>query len=100
MLNKTTTDLEELRKNRFSNFAWGTVLQTWDIEEYTIVKYQDKIGDKNVCYHMWLDGKDTNRSTFSLEEAIIDVIAIKYDGINSYAGIYFSKMIGLNKKEE
>jgi len=45
-----------------------------------------------------VDGKDTARSNISLESAIVEAIAYKYDGCNSKAGYYFDKMIGLDKK--
>ena len=46
-------------------------------------------------FHPYIDFKDTNTSFGSIEEALCHSIAILFDGVNSYAGHYFCKMIGM-----
>jgi hypothetical protein len=93
-----TTDLDIIRK-RPKLFTWGKILGFYDIEEYTIAKYQEIYnGEKrDILYHIWICGKDTSQSSQTLEGALIYAFSRKFDGLNSQAGYYFQKMIGLIK---
>lgn len=87
------------------NFVWGPVKQEHEIGEYMIIEYYPRIFKNGIntnkfetektCFHAYLNNKDTNHSYHTLDEALIGVIALKYDGVNSRAAEYFSKMIGV-----
>jgi hypothetical protein len=99
-----TTDIVKIKEG--SPFTWGEVLDIIEFNEYAVVKYHPwktdggsvLTGNVNydfVEYHGWLNGKDTSTSSNTLESAIVGLFALKYDGLDSQAGYYFIKMIGL-----
>lgn len=101
--------LTEIEKNLVAGAetmatAWGEVVDSWKVQDIIIVKY---LGDTNEYrYHSYrvIDNShivDTHRSFYSFEACLTYTIAIKYDGINSRAGEYFCRMVGmdLTKKE-
>lgn len=75
-------------------FAWGVIKDIHSIGDYQIVEYIDQ-KDKNICYHGYVDYKDTNESYSSLDSALVGCIGYKYEGRNGRAAMYFEKMIGL-----
>lgn len=100
---KRTTDLNQLKNG--APYTWGEVVTIHEIGEYAIVESIDwaskkteimtgVIGD-TTKYHPYVNEQNTNHSYSSLDEAIIGAIAYKYDGLNSQAAYFFSKMIGL-----
>ena len=75
-------------------FPWGLVIQTIDLEGYTFKKYHpyknDTFGRPNqpedrgkVLYHVYVDGKDTNVSTHTLEGAMLVAISAKMLGAHA-----------------
>jgi hypothetical protein len=86
------------------DFPWGPIERVHEIGEYQIVEYHPQVF-KNCCgtgeyheythYHSYRDGKDCRTSYETLDEALIGVIACKYDGANSQAAAYFGRMIGI-----
>lgn len=79
----------------FDKFSWGQVVETYKIEGYTIKKYHPYIrmnqtrayfesqssnratDKKATLYHIYVDGKDTNVSTKTLEGAMLVAISVK-----------------------
>jgi hypothetical protein len=99
-----TTDIVKIKNGGL--FTWGETLDIVEFNEYVVVKYHPwKIKGMNVLtgdinydsdlYHSWLNGKDTCHSSTTLEGAIVDLFALKYDGLNSHAGYFFARMIGI-----
>ena len=91
-------------------YVWGEVSFVHQIGVYAIIEYVCNFGDNKgkVLFHPAIrtdkfkernGGKfywqDTSTSYDSLEKAIIGAIAYNFDGPNSRAANYFSKMIGL-----
>jgi len=86
------------------DFPWGPIERVHEIGEYQIVEYHPQVF-KNCCgtgkhhdytqFHPYRDGKSDGNSYCSLDDALIGVIARKYDGINSQAAAYFGRMIGI-----
>jgi hypothetical protein len=90
-----TTNLNELRQD--SKFTWGDILQFYDVGPYVIAEYIPlRDSSSELYYHVWVDGKDSCRSSCTLEGALAEAMAYKYDGINSQAGMFFTRMIGLS----
>lgn len=100
-------------KKSWVYYIWGEVKEIHIIGVYGVIEYVRRNGDDKdkIYFHpvLWTDKykehhnnhyywEDTNRSFHTLEEAIIDVIAYNFDGLNSQAGHYFSKMVGLSKE--
>lgn len=79
MFNKTTTDLDIIRKNP-SRFTWGKVTTIHDIGRYTLVEYvspPNNLHDKErTLFHSYVDGKNTNTSHTSLESGLVYAMAI------------------------
>ena len=56
------------------------------------------VNKKEINFHPFIDGRDTNQSYHSLEAALVGVIAYKYEGCNHHADTYF--IIALEKIHE
>lgn len=88
-------------KKIHSDFVWGEIITIHSIYEYTIVEYYDRVRDgstitKEIDYDTIRFHDPVNSCSYnSFDEALINIIAIKYDGNNSQAGYYFCKMIGM-----
>ena len=93
---ETTTNLSRLRKGT-GRFSWGRIIEWYDIDIYTIVKYEADFGnDKGeIKFHYWVAERDTCHSTNTLEGALAGAMAYNFDGINSQAGYFFCRMIGV-----
>lgn len=112
------TDIEDLKPLKGTGvlapnerpFPWGPIQRTHHIGRYDIVEYirdnsklhflpeeEERVRKEHgaTFYHAYVDGQDTSRSFHSLEAAIVDAIAHAHDGINTKAGTYFCRMIGL-----
>lgn len=94
-----------IEKETLKKFPWGPVVAVHEIGEYSVVEYHPEVFEKSTGtgrhheytnFHPYLNGKDTSQSFDTLDGALIGVIALKYDGLNSQAAYYFSKMIGLD----
>ncbi len=77
-------------------FHWGQVIKTHIIGEFQIIEYEAIFNGKNqgIRFHPYINFCDIGNSYYSLDEAIIGVIAYKYDGCNSQAASFFNRMIG------
>ncbi len=104
----STTDIERIRSGE--RFTWGHVDKIYDIEEYTIVRFNPRIVDGftvthsidygKFSYHAWISGKDTCRSYDSLEAAINGAICYKIEGPNGRLANYIQILLeALSKKE-
>lgn len=69
-----TTDLEVIRQ--FPNrFTWGKVIKIHNIGPYTFVEHVDSAG--KIHFSVYVDGKSTNTSTYTLDGALIVAIGRK-----------------------
>lgn len=79
MFDKTTTDLDVIRKTP-SRFTWGKVTNIHDIGRYTLVEYVDMKKGSSIytitLYHTYVDGKSTHTSHTSLESGLVYAMAI------------------------
>lgn len=88
-----------------NKYVWGPVITVHTIGIYDIVEHHPSIIEdgrgtgkydhKKSQFHPYIDGNDTCHGYDTLEEAIVGAIAQKFDGLNSQAAYYFSKMIGI-----
>jgi hypothetical protein len=93
---RNTTDITLLKKG--ITFTWGTVVQIHEVGPYAVVEYIDSHG--TLLFHSYADGKDLSQSTDTIEGALAHAIAVKWDGINTQAGRYFVRMIGVTVPED
>lgn len=77
-------------------FIWGDVINIHCIGEYQIIEAEY---NGNIEYHGYINYNDMHFSYKSLDEALIGIIGIKYDGRETTAPYYFAKMVGMCKKE-
>ena len=77
-------------------FVWGDVINVHCIGEYQIIEAEY---NGEVDYYGYIDYNDTRFSYKSLDEALIGIISIKYEGRETTAPYYFAKMIGMNRTE-
>lgn len=96
---ESTTDLEAIRRG--APFTWGKVLEIIEAKDYTIIRHIPRqVGNVRSVeplpehFHGYLDGKDTCRSSATLDGILAQCMALKHDGLNSQAAHYFLKMIG------
>jgi len=78
------------------NFTWGRVVRLHVVGEYEIVEYiaehVEETKDRTQ-FHVYVDGRDTNTSAASLDEALAIAISYKYEGPNGRAARYFMRML-------
>lgn len=92
---------EERLKAMKGTFVWGKVIAIHTVGEYQIVEYVDKHhedGENGISFHGAIDWADAHVSFNSLDEALVGLVARKYEGDNSCAGEYFFRM--LDREEE
>lgn len=75
-------------------FVWGDVINVHCIGEYQIIEAEYK---GNIEYYGYMDYNDIHVIYKSLDEALIGIIDIKYDGRETTAPYYFAKMIGMSR---
>ena len=74
-------------------FSWGIVLTTHVIGDYQIIEYIND--DKERGFHIYVNFSDTNWSTDTLDKALVAAISYKYDGCNTQAHCFISRMLSL-----
>lgn len=57
-------------------FSWGRITKRYIVGSYEIAEYVSN-GDQKTYYHVWVDGMDTNDSTYTLEQAMVLAVATK-----------------------
>jgi transposase len=84
---ESTTDLYTIRKHP-NSFTWGRVEKIYDLTDYyTIVEYlpssalKDGVVTQFTQFHVYVEGKDTCRSSTSIEGAML--VAIAYGGFTN-----------------
>lgn len=104
MTMERTTDLEKLRKG--APFTWGKLVALHTIGDFTVASYHGWIYrdsaatrkvEKKLSYHGWIAGDDANTSWRTLDEALANLLAIKYDGRSSQAGRLFMRALTAKK---
>lgn len=89
------TSFEEQIKYIEKQYNWGQVIETHTIGEYQIIEAVEKGSNSKRLFSAYLNFKSISCSYYSLDEALVGLLAYKYDGCNSRADGYFCKMIGL-----
>lgn len=95
----------ELKGKLSESFTWGRIVKFHEIGEYLIVEAKDTLFDGcspaiprqyevESSFHGYSNGDDHCRSYSSLDEALVGLVALKHDGLNTRADRYFMKMIG------
>lgn len=78
MFNKTTTDLDVIRKSP-SRFTWGKVTTIHDIGRYTLVEYvvmNDTLSHYGqTFFHVYVDGKSKCTGCTTLESGLVYAMA-------------------------
>lgn len=74
------------------NFVWGKVIKIHTISDFQIIE-ADREGV--TYFHVYIDFNDTNNSADTIDEAIITALVRKYDGINSQAACFISRILGI-----
>ena len=80
-------------------FVWGKVLEIHEAGEYTIIEFLDKYSNIKSFYG-YANEKASDNAWGSFDEALIGLIALKYDGLNTRACGYFCRGIGLYEQQE
>lgn len=89
----------------------GTPRQLHVIGPYAFVEYVPKrmhptteeehaarLAQHPTNFSCWVDGKRSHRGYSTLEAAIVGTIAIRFDGLNTQADIFFGRMVGLDQE--
>lgn len=90
---ETTTKVEQI-KYLEQKFVWGNVLDVHEYGDFLIFEYK-KRGTNNILYHIYYSYSDTNISAYSLDQAIIEALAYKYE---ENASKYIYRILGMNKE--
>lgn len=94
--------------NRFEmvdSITWlGKFVASHEIGDYLIVELEEVDHNKSSkpptgkhLFHVFINGEDTSNSLLSLDEALVFAVARKYDGLNTWAHLYFCKGIGMKE---
>lgn len=85
-------------------FPWGPVVRIHEVGDFQIVEsrvdYSRTFGCRDPemhgkpSFHPYYLGRSMSRSSYSLDGAIVEAIAIKYDGCNTKAADYFWRVVG------
>jgi hypothetical protein len=73
-------------------FPWGKVTKIHIVGEYQIIEYIRNSGER--LFSPYINFNTISISYQTLDEALIGVISYKYDGANSQASFFITKMIG------
>lgn len=73
-------------------FNMGRITDIHKIGEYQFIEYVSNL-DNETAYHGYINYHDVNASWETLDEALVGIIGIKYDGAGSKAAMYFMRMI-------
>jgi hypothetical protein len=94
---KTTTDLNVIRNNP-RRFTWGQVAKIHDIGPYTIVEFV-RHDSTEVCFHLYVDGKDECSSCSTLDGALVLAIARKHLEANEarFMAMAATKLLGIKE---
>jgi len=84
-------------------FPWGTPVQAHTIGDYALVEFVDSDdGETAFCSYVQQSNgsmQDTHMHSTTLDQALIDAIAYKYDGVGSRANIYIERLLEMNKND-
>jgi len=87
-------------------FVWGPIVRIHEIGVYQIVEYQRDVSnlhpmtEENAAEHgrhefmVVIEGRRSGRVYRSLDSALVGAVAIRRDGINTRADVYFDRMTG------
>lgn len=89
-------------------FPWGPITQVHSINGIDVVEYRRDMSNTSVSpsaagedpyaehgqtqFHAYIDGRDTHRSDYSLDSALVGAIAQRREGPNGLAAMYFDRM--------
>ena len=73
---------------------YGHVVDRWDIGEYAVAKVKFNSSFPDIYgFFVFVGGNLSDRYWSTIEQSIIGMVAIKYDGLDTRADSYFFKMI-------
>ncbi len=76
-----------------AKFWLGKIERVHNIGEFSFLEYKD-FTDQKSHFSIYINELSIGISAESLDFAMVEAIAFKYDGCNSQASYYFSKMVG------
>lgn len=91
----TEATLEEKIVYLKMGFHWGTVKSVEIINKGEYVVFES---DESM-FHSYLNFEDICKGSRTLDGAIINLLAHKYDGCNSHAGYLIERMLQMDKKK-
>ena len=83
------------------DFSWGEVIKVHTVGEYLIFEFIDgyelkEHGKKEISFHAFINYQNVSRSYNSLDSCLVGTLAYKYDGANSQADKFFSRMVKMD----
>ena len=85
--------LDSFRKN------YGNVSEYFTFSDILVIEYEDKLTGQE-SYATYISGNKTIYTFTDIETAIIETIAIKYDGADTQAGKMFARMINKGRDDK
>ena len=85
--------LDRFRKN------YGNVSEYFTFSDILVIEYEDKLTGQEL-YATNISGNKTFYTFSDIETAIIETIAIKYDGADTQAGKMFARMINKGRDDK
>lgn len=91
-----------------SRFTGGPIQDIHEIGPYAIVEYRDdrrrlpvadQAGHGRTLFHVYVNGADSHRGYFSLDEALLGAIALRNEGANTRADLYAARLLGVETQE-
>lgn len=77
-------------------FVWGDIINVHSVGDFLIFEYTRKNRtEEEILFHGYTKYKDSNHSWETLDQSLVGLIGLKYDGLNSRAASYFYKMVGM-----
>lgn len=88
------------------SYTWGPIVRCIEVGPYAFLEHKARVYENNCGtdrfqgteYSLFVDGEEINRGASTLESAMAQVLAYKYDGPNSQAAQLFLRMIGFEKE--
>lgn len=78
-----------------SRFANGAVSQVHRVGDLGIVEFQHRV-TQQPGFWVYLNNRDTGRSANTLDAALIEALAVKYDGPQTQTPFFISTLINLS----
>jgi hypothetical protein len=88
------------------SFPWGPIVRIHKVGPYEIVEFlvdrsnhsphqpEALIDHGTTAFHPYIDGRDTSRSYWTLDSALVGAVGYRREGPNGRAATYFDLMTG------